>query len=89
MVAAEADWPQLGFATGFRNSTMPGLIRQAGYFIFYSGVVGMDLDSKGGSFFEEENFENSPQKNRDMKCCKKDKYRLQKLNHAWPHQADI
>ena len=62
MVAAEADWPQLGFATGFRNSTMPGLIRQAGYFIFYSGVVGMDLDSKGGSFFEEENFEKRPQK---------------------------
>jgi len=26
VVSAEADWPQLGFATGFRNSTMPGLI---------------------------------------------------------------
>ena len=27
VVSAEADWPQLGFATGFRNSTMPDLIR--------------------------------------------------------------
>jgi len=26
VVSAEADWPQLGFATGFRNSTMPDLI---------------------------------------------------------------
>jgi len=26
VIAAEADWPDLGFATGYRNSTMPGII---------------------------------------------------------------
>ena len=46
MVSAEADWPQLGFATGFRNSTMPGLIRQeqvgkkGGLLTFESASVG-------------------------------------------------
>ena len=25
-VGMEADWPQLGFATGFRNSSMPRLV---------------------------------------------------------------
>ena len=27
VVSREADWPDVGFATGFRNSTMPSLIR--------------------------------------------------------------
>ena len=30
VVSREADWPDVGFATGFRNSTMPSLIRWVG-----------------------------------------------------------
>ncbi len=29
MVSNEFDWPHLGFATGFRNTTMPSLIKGA------------------------------------------------------------
>ena len=40
VVSREADWPDVGFATGFRNSTMPSLIRCG--VVAWSGTTDID-----------------------------------------------